>query len=154
MVFALDGQRYALDLDRVQRSLRVVAITPLPAAPANVLGIIDLGGTVIPVINLRQRFHHPPRRLHLSDHLVIAKTRKRIVALLVDETKGVIEVPAQSCSPADGILPRLEFVEGAVKLDDGLVLIHDLDRLLSLEEEEAIDCALRDATGVNDEVDR
>jgi purine-binding chemotaxis protein CheW len=44
--------------------------------------------------------------------------------------------------PADEILPGMELVDGAVKLDDGLILIHDLDRLLSLEEQTAIDCAL------------
>jgi purine-binding chemotaxis protein CheW len=142
VVFLLDDRRYALALDRVQRCLRVVAVTPLPEAPAIVLGIIDLGGVVIPVIDTRSRFHHPPREIHLSDHLLIATTGKRTVALLVDETKGVIEASPENHAPAEGILPRLEFVEGAVKLADGLILIHDLARLLSLDEETAIDRAL------------
>ena len=55
VVFSLDDQRYALPLARVHRCIRVVAITPLPEAPAIVLGIIDLGGAVIPVINIRRR---------------------------------------------------------------------------------------------------
>jgi purine-binding chemotaxis protein CheW len=142
VVFSLDDQRYALALTRVQRSLRPVAITPLPEAPAIVLGIIDLGGVVIPVINIRMRFNHPPRDVRLSDHLLIATAGKRTVALLVDETKGVIEISPESYAPASEILPRLELVDGAVKLADGLILIHDLNRLLSLEEETAIDRAL------------
>lgn len=142
VVFSLDDQRYALALDRVERAIRVVAITPLPAAPAIVLGIIDLGGVVVPVINIRERFHHQPRAVRLSDHLIVATTRKRTVALLVDETKGVIDGSPGKVVPAGEILPGMEFVDGAMKLEDGLVLIHDLDRLLSLEEQTAIDCAL------------
>jgi purine-binding chemotaxis protein CheW len=143
VVFSLDDQRYALALARVERSIRVVAITPLPEAPAIVLGIIDLGGVVIPVIDIRMRFNHPPRDVRLSDHLIVATTGKRTVALLVDETKGVIEVSPESYAPAGDILPRLDLVDGAMKLEDGLILIHDLERLLSLEEETAIDHALK-----------
>lgn len=143
VVFSLDNQRYALPLDRVRRSIRVVAITPLPEAPAIVLGIIDLGGLVTPVIDLRARFNHPARDLRLSDHLIIADTGKRTVALLVDDTEGVMEASLECLVPAGDILPGLDVVAGVVKLEDGLVLIHDLERLLSLEEEAAIDRALR-----------
>jgi purine-binding chemotaxis protein CheW len=147
VVFSLDDQRYALALARVQRAVRVVAITPLPKAPPIVLGIIDLGGVVIPVIDIRQRFNHPPRDVRLSDHLIVATTGKRTVALLVDETKGVIEASPESFAPAGEILPGLELVDGAMKLENGLILIHDLERLLSLEEETAIDRALSASSG-------
>ena len=148
VVFSLDDQRYALALARVQRAIRVVAITPLPNAPAIVLGIVDLGGVVVPVIDTRRRFNHPPRDGRLSDHFIIATTGKRTVALLVDETKGVIEASPGSFAAAEEILPGLGLVDGAMKLADGLILIHDLARLLSLEEETAIDRALsrRDGT--------
>jgi purine-binding chemotaxis protein CheW len=152
VVFSLDGQRYALPLASVHRCMRVVAITPLPGAPAIVLGIIDLGGAVIPVINIRKRFNQPPRDLRLSDHLVVATTGKRTVALLVDETKGVIEASPESYAPAGDIVPRLELVDGAIKLEDGLILIHDLGRLLSLEEDTAIDRALSAAHGAEHEI--
>jgi len=147
VVFCLDGQRYALEFARVQRSIRVVAITPLPEAPPIVLGIMDLGGVVIPVIDTRKRFNHPPRDVRLSDHLIIARAGKRTVALLVDETRGVIEISPESYAPARTILPGLELVDGAIKLTDGLVLVHDLERLLSLEQETAIDIAISAAAG-------
>ena len=142
VVFSLDGQRYALALECVKRSIRVVAITPLPGAPAIVLGIIDLGGVVIPAINIRERFNHPPRDIRLSEHLIVAWTGKRTVALLVDETNGVIDGSPEKVVPVGEIMPGVAFVDGAVKLEDGLILIHDLERLLSLEEETAIDRAL------------
>jgi purine-binding chemotaxis protein CheW len=142
VVFSLDDQRYALALATVKRSVRVVAITPLPEAPAIILGIVDLGGVVIPVVDARRRFRHSPRAIRLSDQLLVATTPKRTVALLVDETKGVIEVSPESCAAAVEFLPGLAPGEGAVKLPDGLIWIHDLERLLSLEDERAIDRAL------------
>jgi purine-binding chemotaxis protein CheW len=146
VVFALDDQRYALPLARVQRALRVVALTPLPQAPPIVLGIVDLAGVVVPVIDMRRRFNHPPRDVRLSDQLIVAATGTRTVALLVDDTEGVVEVSAANVVPAGEILPALERLDGVVKLESGLVLIHDLERLLSLEEETAIDRALTAAS--------
>jgi purine-binding chemotaxis protein CheW len=90
VLFALDGQRYALALERVRRVVRAVAITPLPGAPPIVLGVLDLGGEVIPAVSIRDRFGHPRREVGLSDHLVIATAGKRTVALLVDEVTGVL----------------------------------------------------------------
>jgi purine-binding chemotaxis protein CheW len=149
VVFSLDDQRYALPLNFVKRSIRVVAITPLPQAPDIVLGVIDLGGTVVAVIDIRQRFNHRSRDVRLSDHLVIATTGRRTIALLVDETRGVIETSPDSYAPAETILPRLKLVAGAIKLADGLILIHDLDRLLSIDEEAAIDGALSGGSTVS-----
>lgn len=145
VAFSLDGRRYALPLTRVVRSLRVVAITALPGAPPAVLGIIDLGGSLTPIIDLRLKFGHPPREVRLSDHLVVARTARRPVALLVDDTLGVIEADGDTIEATDGLVSGVELVSGAVKGPDGLVLIHDLDRLLSLDEDAAIDRALRPA---------
>ncbi|MEI6415385.1 MAG: chemotaxis protein CheW [Pseudomonadota bacterium] len=132
VVFLLDEQRYALALDRVQRAIRVVAITPLPKAPLLLLGLIDLGGLAIPVVNTRECLSHPPRAVRLSDHLLIATAGQQQVALLVDETLGVIEGVTEDAAPAGTILARLDLVAGTVgsKHSDGLILILNLDRLV------------------------
>ncbi len=145
LVFRLDAERYALPLHRVRRALRAVAIAPLPGAPAIVLGLVDLAGTVMPVIDMRLRFGHQPRSLRPSDHLIYAHTGRRPVALLVDEATGVIDALPEDIVPGEIVLPGLALVEGAVKLPDGLILIHDLDRLLSLEEDAAIGQAMASA---------
>lgn len=144
VIFSLGGQRYGVALAAVKRVIRVVAVTPLPKAPPIVLGIIDLGGGVIPVINIRERFGHRPRATALSDHLIIAAAGERIVALLVEETNGVLDSSPGDYAAAGDILPGMELVQGALKRADGLVLIHDLERLLSLEEGMAIDRALKE----------
>ncbi len=147
VVFALDDQRYALKLDAVERVLPAVEITPLPKAPDIVLGIIDVAGRVMPVFNVRRRFGLPEREIELSDEIIVARAT-RPVALLVERVLQVVEYPAGRVIPAGQILPDLEYISGAVKLEDGLVLIHDLDTFLSLDEERALERALAEREGV------
>ena len=125
----------------------MVAVTPLPKAPSLVLGVIDFGGVVVPVLNVRERFRLPPRQPVLSDQLIVARTSRRLVALAVEATSGVIAEAAEDRAPAGSILSGLELVEGALKCASGLILIHDLDRLLLLEEEDQLDRALLHEAG-------
>ena len=117
-------------------------IESLPKAPDIVLGVIDIQGRIVPAINLRRRFGLPEREIALSDRLIIARTSKRSLALLVDAVLGVFELPPAETVAAAAILPDLEYVEGVAKLSDGLVFIHNLETLLSLEEAGALDAAL------------
>jgi purine-binding chemotaxis protein CheW len=140
--FTLDTNRYALRLAAVERAVRVVEFTPLPKAPDIVLGIVNFEGRVIPVINVRKRFRHPDREVQLSDQLIVARTSQRPVALLVDRTESPIERTESEIVRAANVLPGLEYIQGVVKLGDGLVLIHDLDSFLSLDEEQELGEAL------------
>jgi purine-binding chemotaxis protein CheW len=142
VVFRLEGQRYALQLGAVERFVRAVEVTPLPGAPAIVLGAIDVGGSVLPVLSLRRRFGLPEREVGVEDQFLIARTSSRTVALVVDEALGVIDVPAEEVTAAGRIVPGLEQVQGIVTLGDGMVLIHDLETCLSLDEERALADAL------------
>ena len=142
VTFSLDDRAFALYVSAVQRIIRVVEVTALPKAPEIVVGIINLQGTVIPVFDIRRRFHLPAREMQLSDQLIIASTAKRTVALMVDSVNDVIEIPEEKIIAAEQILPELEYVEGVVKTEGGMVLIHDLERFLSLPEEKALDEAL------------
>jgi purine-binding chemotaxis protein CheW len=142
VTFSLDDRKFALYVSAVQRIIRVVEVTPLPAAPDIVVGIINMQGTVIPVFNIRRRFHLPAREMQLSDQLIIASTTKRTVALIVDSVNDVIEIPKEKIIAAKQILPELDYVEGVVKTESGMVLIHDIEKFLSLHEEKSLDEAL------------
>lgn len=142
VIFTLDDQRYALHLAAVDRTVRMVEITPLPKAPEIVLGVITVNGKIVPVLDIRRRFGLVERRTDLSDHLIIARAAKRTVALVVDGVHDVIERPAREIIPPAAIVPGMEQVEGVVKLDDGMVFIHDLGGFLSLEEELALEAAI------------
>lgn len=142
VVFVLNDQRYGLHLSAVERVVWVVEVTPLPRAPDIVMGVIDAQGRIIPVLNIRKRFRLPEREMNLSDQLIIAHTPKRSVALWVDSARGIIERPEKEVIGTDKILPGMEYVEGVVKLKDGMILIHNLNKFLSFEEEKALDHAM------------
>jgi len=149
VVFEIDGQKFALHLSVVQRIVRAVAITPLPQAPAIVLGIINVQGQIVPVFNVRERFQFPPRVLGINDQFIIAQAAGRTVALLVDAASGVVTDAVAATVPGERILPHLEYVEGVVKCADGLILIHNLDRFLSLTETQQLDAALPAESGAS-----
>ena len=145
VVFRIDEQRYAFSLSAVVRIVRAVEVTPLPNAPSVALGAIDVAGRVLPVLSIRKRLGLPGRELTPADQLMIARTARREVVIVVDETLDVMAVPLGGMVPATEILPMLRLVEGVVQLADGLVLIEDLEKFLSLEEERLLDEALSNA---------
>jgi purine-binding chemotaxis protein CheW len=143
VVFRLDAQSYALPLVVVERIVRAVEVTPLPKAPAIVLGIIDVEGRVLPVLDIRRRFGLPDKDLGPEDQLLIAQTTRRTVVMVIDEARGVIERPSTEIVSPARIVPGLEHIQGVIKLDDDLALIHDLEAFLSLDEAASLDEAMR-----------
>ena len=130
----LDEHRYALPLNQVERVIPSIEITPLPYAPEIIAGVINFLGRIIPIVNIRKRFRLPERDITLDDQIIISKTTARPVALVVDQVIGVIEIPVAAVTNAEKILPGMKYTEGVIKLEDGMILIHDLDGFLSLEE--------------------
>lgn len=147
VVFVIEGQRYALHFRCVERVLAMVAITALPQAPSIALGVINLHGRVLPVVDLRRRFNLPPREYGLTDQLVVVQTSRRRLALAVDEVLGVMEVAGDAVMPPQAILPGIGQVAGIVPLADGLLFMHDLDTVLSLDEERSLANALEEMAG-------
>ena len=144
VVFSLDDRRFAVPLSAVVRIERMVALTPLPKAPDIVTGIINFHGQVIPVADIRSRFNMTPRPSELSDQLLIIQTGERMIAFIVDFVDGVLDTFEDQCADAGSVLPIMEYVKGVVKLEDGIVLIHDPDAFLSLEEGRTLDEVMKE----------
>ena len=142
VVFALDDQRYALDLSAVERIISAAEVTPLPKAPDIIVGVINVWGAIVPVVNIRRRFRLPERELSIADRMIVARTPRRAVGLIVDTVTGIVEIAEQDVIRAESIIPGTSYLEGVVKVEDGIVLIHDLDKFLSLDEEQTLDAAL------------
>lgn len=142
IVITLDEQRYALRLAAVERIARMVEITPLPAAPPAVSGMVNVQGRILPVYDLRRRFGLPQREIALTDQFIIARTARRPVALIADAVTDVITCAKSDLIAAENILPDVAYMEGVLKLKDGLILIHSLDKFLSLEEEQSLNQTL------------
>ena len=145
VVFRVDGQRYALPLSSVELVIRAVEVTPLPGAPHPVRGIIDVRGMVVPVLDMRRQLGLPEREIDPADQFVIARTARRTVALVMDEAEGVREWDRAAVTTFDDVNPGIRRFQGVLTLDDGLVLIHDVERFLSADEARALDAAMEQA---------
>jgi purine-binding chemotaxis protein CheW len=142
VIFTLDDRRFALPLASVDQIARAVEVMPLPEAPPSVLGLINLQGKVLPVVSLRRKFRMPDRPVRVEDHLVIGRTASRSVALLVDTVTDIMESEDKRITRQDAIMDDMAQMDGVLRLDDGMVLIHDLQRVLSAEEDVSLDAAL------------
>ncbi len=143
ILFALDGFHFALDATKVERVARATEITPLPDLPSGVRGIVGVGSTAVPVFDLRARLGLPLREVRSSDHFIIAHCGERLAALIVDDVTDVTPAVSAAIIPTATALPGLESIEGWVKINGELIMIHDLGEFLSLDEL----LALEKATG-------
>jgi purine-binding chemotaxis protein CheW len=142
VVFRLGDQRYALMLAVVERIVRAVEVMPLPKSPAIVIGVINVEGRILPVLNVRGRAGLPDKEITARDHFLIARTAHRPVVLVIDEAEGVVESASADIVEPDGIVPGLDQLQGVIKLDDGVALIYDLERFLSVDETAVLDDAM------------
>lgn len=140
--FHLGEMRYALEVFRVRRALRTVAISPLPAAPSIVTGVINVAGRILPVVDLRARLGLPPRKPGLDDRLLWVESGDRELLLPVDRVDTVQHFSRDTIVKASDIPDASPLLQGIVRLPDGLMFIQDLNRLLDLPEREALDHAL------------
>jgi purine-binding chemotaxis protein CheW len=147
VVFTLNRQPYALRLESVRQVLRMVEITALPKSPDIALGVVNLHGTIVPVLSIRRRVGLPEIEGSLTDQLIVADTASRSVALVVDAVTGIVERATEEITKAARVVPGTEYVEGIAKLEEGLLFIHNLDLFLSHQEESQLHDALAKAQG-------
>jgi purine-binding chemotaxis protein CheW len=124
-----------------------VAVAPLPRAPPIVEGVINVRGALVPVLDIRQRFGLAPQPLALDQHLIIAQSGSRVVALRVDRALDLVDVEENAIESAATLTPGAKYVTGIARLPDGVLVIHDLERFLSLDEARGVDDAVAERMG-------
>ncbi len=129
--FVVEGQRFALPLESVERVVRMVRVTPVPATPSYVEGMIDLQGQVLPVVNMRKRFGLTARAPGLDDRLVVARGSGRSLALMVDDVADLVEVPSKEIEPPPPA-PRAKArpVTSVIRKNARLIMVVDPDKLI------------------------
>lgn len=147
LVFQLDEQHYALPLRHIREIHRAVTIAKLPAGPDMVEGIVNVRGELVPVMDLRRRIGLPSRELHPGEYLVRAFAGARTVALRVDDVLGVREVHPDEIQRGSELAPHAPYIAGVVRLADGVLMIHDLERFLTPAEQADLSEALRALAG-------
>lgn len=109
--------------------------------------MINVRGALVPVLDIRQRFGIPPRALTPDQHLIIARAGQRLVALRVDRALDLVVIEESAIESASRVVPGAEYVAGIARLADGLLVIHDLDQFLSLDEARQVDAAVGGGMG-------
>ncbi len=142
VTFDVSGRRFAIHVAAVRHVVRATAISLLPDAPTIIEGIINVHGTVVPVIALGARFGFEQQALHPEQHFLIAQAGPRDVALRVDRVLDLVSVPAVAIEPIERSAPGAPHVAGVARLPEGVLIIQDLDQVLSLDEGAALDAAL------------
>lgn len=143
VIFQIGPRKLALETVFVQRVLRAVRITALPGAPAAVRGIINVRGALIPVYGLHRRLGLAEPVVSLAHFLILARSGSRVAALLVDEICGVEEM-AKTTALEEVFAAPGERREAAAIAGE-IILIQNLQRFLSGEEDLALDQALASA---------
>jgi len=140
--FYLDEQLYALSLVQVRRVLPPVAISPLPRGPTAVIGMVNVAGEAIPVVDLRARLQLPSRELTLEDRLLWVLVAGRNLLLPVDAVDDVLSLSSAEILAADTLPAAPPLLRGVICMPQGILLIEDLTEVLSLEEQRELDDAL------------
>ena len=133
VTFTLDGRLYGIDVVRVQEALRAQSRTRVPLAPPTVAGLVNLRGQVVLTIDLRTRLGLPGRSQADEPMMVVVQVAGEAVSLLVDEIGDVVDVgPASFETPPDTLDAVMRpLIRGAHKLDDGLLLVLDVDQTVA-----------------------
>jgi purine-binding chemotaxis protein CheW len=136
LTFSLNGQDYGFDLLQVQEIRGLTSITPVPNMPPHIKGVMNLRGSVLPVVDLRLKFEMPLIEYTKFNVIVIAHAAGKSVGLVVDSVSDVLNVPAESIqrAPDFGGSVDSRMVQGLLKTSDRLAVLLDLEKLLTESE--------------------
>ncbi len=130
VVFRLGEQLHALPIECVQEIQQIVEFTPVPGGSTALVGMIDLRGSVVPAIDLRALLGMSMRDYSLDTPMIFFRTHGRLVALLVDEVDDVVDLPDSCMQPPSNLYDLADRMIGICKLDQGLVIVLDPNRLV------------------------
>jgi len=136
VTFRLDAEIYGINVMLVQEVLRITDIAPVPGAPSYVIGIINLRGNVVTVIDTRMRFGLHPRDYDDATRIVIIETENQTVGIVVDSVSEVVDIYSNEIetAPNVGNDETARYIEGVVSRGEDLLILVDLNKLLTDDE--------------------
>lgn len=136
VTFQLEKEVYGVNVMQVQEVLRYTEIAPVPGAPDYVLGIINLRGNVVTIIDTRMRFGLSPAEITDNTRIIIIEVDKQVVGILVDRVSEVVDLYQHEIDPAPnvGIDANSKFIKGVCYRNDCLMILIDLEKLLTDDE--------------------
>ena len=141
VTFRLGDEKYGINVMQVQEVLRITEIAPVPGAPLYVLGIINLRGNVVTVIDTRSRFGLMPKDVDDATRIVIIESDGHIIGIQVDSVAEVVDLRASEIetAPNVGNDESSRYIQGVTSRDNQLLILVDLNKFLSDEEKQEMD---------------
>lgn len=140
VVFELNGELYGVDIHQVREIIRVPAITHVPRTPEFVEGVVNLRGTVIPILDLRKRFGFSEGEDGVDRRIVVVEMEDKTLGVIVDAVKEVLLVDEEAIEPPSPYIVTVDsqYIVGVARLEDRLVILLDLNQVLSAGEREEL----------------
>ncbi len=134
--FYLGPEEYAVDILKIKEIKLMQEITNVPKAPDFVEGVINLRGDIVPIIDLKKKLNLGAADLNEESKIIVVEIDTKMVGVIVDEVSEVIEIEDSKLSPPPPIIGGIEaeYLKGVGKLGDRLLILLDLDKILTLEE--------------------
>ncbi|HPP40673.1 MAG TPA: chemotaxis protein CheW, partial [Candidatus Kapabacteria bacterium] len=131
--FHIEEEEFAVDILNIQGINRMMNITRVLNTPTFVEGIINLRGQVIPVVNLRKRLGFPPKEPDKSTRIIVVEIGKRVIGFIVDSVNEVLRISSSITEPPPPMVAGIdsEYITAVGKLDDRLLILLDLEKVLS-----------------------
>lgn len=141
VTFRLDEEVYGINVMQVQEVLRVSEIAPVPGAPGYVMGIINLRGNVVTVIDARKRFNLVQKEPDDSSRIVIVEVDSQVIGILVDSVAEVVNIRASEIETAPNLgedHDSSRYIQGVYSEDDQILILVDMNKLLTEQELDAV----------------
>jgi purine-binding chemotaxis protein CheW len=132
LMFQLGGEDYALEIPHVLEIKGYSLITPIPNAPAHLKGVMNLRGSIIPVVDLRERFGMPSGSYDKFSVILIVSVQDKTSGVLVDAVTDIVELPSSQLDPPPDLGAHVDtsFLRGMLKVSGRVVLVLDLERTI------------------------
>ena len=137
VVFQIEESHYAIPLAEVSQIIRYENVTDVPTAPPFVDGVINIGGDVVPVVNLRTRFSLDRKQISRKNRVIVVQRQERRYGILVDSVREILDLEEDSVA-AEAVSVfgmKAEFVRGGAKIRDHLLVLLDIFKVLSTSPE-------------------
>ncbi len=139
LTFMLGGEEYGLNILNVQEIKGWDGVTPIPNTPVHVLGVINLRGTVVPIIDLRKCFGLPSNEFSATTVVIVVKAKnedhERVVGVVVDAVSEVYNIPKQSVEPPPsvGTVISIEYIKGLATVEGKMAILLNIERMVEDE---------------------
>jgi len=136
VVFELSGESYWVDIAAVNTIIRMGRITHVPRAPDFVNGVINLRGSIVPVIDLRKRFGLEAFEETKASRIVVMETSAGLIGLIVDAVTETLSLATNAIEPPAALVTTADshYLRGVAKVDERLIILLDIQRILTLSE--------------------